>query len=208
MGRKERRKAQRAEEKRRKRREKQSARIPLVRRVVSIALDKIWALVVVVATLIGLYVVFRPHISVEPLITLNPVDPYTTQFNVKNENPMFGVYKINAVCWPRNMQSGNNFSVVSLGPLPNVHHEIPQLEAGASSTVDCPHVIGGIGAWSGAVVNAELELVVSYRQSWWPFSLQERYPFAARRDIQGAVHWVHTTPREEKSFNEILGKRN
>jgi hypothetical protein len=133
MGRKKRRQAERSEEKRRKQREKESPRIPLVRRIVSIALDKIWGLVVVVATLIGLYVVFRPHISVEPLIALNPVDPYTTQFKVKNENPMFGVYKVNAVCWPRNMQSGNNFSVVSLAPLPNVHHEIPQMEAGGAA---------------------------------------------------------------------------
>ena len=158
------------------------------------------------ATLIGLYVVFRPHVSVEPQIVLNPVDPYTTQFNVRNENPMFGIYKVNAVCWPRSMQSGNNFSVLSLTPLPNVHHEIPVLDAGASSTVDCPPAIGGLGAWSGAVVDAELELVVSYRQSWWPFSKEEHFPFAAKRDVQGAVHWVHITPREEKSFYELFGK--
>src|SRR5438128_11884425 len=131
MSRRKRRQAQGAEEKNKNQCEKESAGIPLVRRIASITLDKIWALVVVVATLIGLYVVFRPHISVEPLIALNPVDPYTTQFNVKNENPMLGVYRINAVCWPRNMQSSSNFGVVSLGPLPNVHHEIPQLEAGA-----------------------------------------------------------------------------
>src|SRR5260370_30620625 len=98
MGRKERRQAQRAEEKRRKQREKESARIPLVRRDVSIALDKIWALVVVVATLIGLYVVFRTHISVEPLITLNPVIPYPTQLHVKTTNPTFGFLKFNLFC--------------------------------------------------------------------------------------------------------------
>jgi hypothetical protein len=206
MNRRERRKAQRKQEKLRKQRQKEFAKLPLAHRLAKATLDKLWALILAVATLIGAYVVLPPRVSIEPLMALNPVDPYTTQFNLKNENSMFSIYNVNAVCWPRNMESGNGFSVVSPGPLNNVHHEIPFLESGASSTIDCPPVIGGIGRWSGAVVNAELEFVISYRQSWWPFLQQERHAFASRRDVQGAVHWVHTTPREEKSFAEILGK--
>ena len=166
----------------------------------------------IVALLVGLVsslVVFRPHVSIEPQISLNPVNPYTTQFNIKNESSVFDVHDIDAVCWPRNMESANGFSVVSLGPLANVHHKIRVLGAGLSSTVDCPPVIGGIGSYSGAVTEAELEILVSYRAAWWwPFLREERYPFAARRDVQGAVHWVHITPSDEKPFNEIFGKHN
>lgn len=138
--------------------------------------------------MVGGYATFRPHISIEPQIALNPVDPYTTQFNIKNENPVFDIYSINAVCWPRNIKSGNGFSVISPGLLVNVHHEILLLESGASSTVDCPSAIGGLGAWSGVVDYAELEILVSYKQSLWPFSREERFPFASKRDVQGAVH--------------------
>jgi len=208
MGRRERRQVQREQEKLKKWREKESLKVSLVHRLTALVVKNLWSWVVAGLTLIGGYAIFRPHVSIEPQIALNPVDPYTTQFSLKNENAMFSIYNINAVCWPRNMESGNGFSVISMAPLPNMHHEIPSLGSGASSTVDCPSAIGGVGRWSGAVVNAELELVISYKQSWWPFSQEERYPFASRRDIQGAVHWVHITPHEEKSFAEIFKKIN
>jgi hypothetical protein len=208
MGRKERRQAQRNKEKLRKQREKESLKLPLWRRLAKTLFSNLWALAVAALTLLGGYAIFRPHVSVEPQVALNPVDPYTTQFDIKNENSVFDIHNVDAVCWPRSMQSGNNFSVVSPVPLKNVHHEILLLEAGANSTVDCPPMIGGIGSYSGVVVNAELEIDVSYQQSWWPFSKGARYPFAARRDVQGAVHWVHITPHEEQSFAETFEKRN
>jgi len=208
MRRRERREAQRELEKLKKRLEKETPKVPAPLRL----LKNVWAMVGIVALLVGLVsslVVFRPHVSIEPQISLNPVNPYTTQFNIKNESSVFDVHDIDAVCWPRNMESANGFSVVSLGPLANVHHKIRVLGAGLSSTVDCPPVIGGIGSYSGAVTEAELEILVSYRAAWWwPFLREERYPFAARRDVQGAVHWVHITPSDEKPFNEIFGKHN
>jgi len=148
--------------------------------------------------LLGGWAVIRPHISVEPYIPLNPIDPYTTQFTVKNENALFEAHDINCVCWPRRMESSNRFSVLSLGPLPNVHHQIRALAPGASATVDCPPIIGGLGSYAGQVQYAELEIEVSYSQSWWPFGRGERFPFVSKRDVQGAVHWVHITPEEEK----------
>jgi len=208
MTRRERRQAQREQDKLKKQHQNESPRLSLVRRAAKRAWDNVWALVVAGLTLLGGYAIFRPHVSIEPGLALNPVDPYTTQFNIKNENSVFNIHSINAVCWPRTMQTTHNIGVVSIGQLPNVHHEIPLLEPGANSTVDCPPVIGGIGSYTGAVINAELEIDVSYKQSWWPFLKQERYPFAARRDVQGAVHWVHITPHEEKPFSELLGKHN
>jgi hypothetical protein len=149
-------------------------------------------------TVLTVYAVARPHVSVEPSISLNPVDPYTTQFTVKNENSIFEARDVHCVCWPRKMQTGHNIGVLSLGPLPNVQHTIPILSPGGSSTVDCPPVIGGLGAWTGEVLNAELEIVVSYKQSWWPLEITERNAFSAKRDSQHGVHWVHITPAEEK----------
>src|SRR2546427_9041913 len=77
---------------------------------------------------------------------------------------------------------------------------IPSLEPAGSSTVDCPPLIGGIGTYSGQVDFAELEIVVSYKQSWWPRAVAARYPFRAMRDVSKAVHWTHITPAEEKSI--------
>jgi hypothetical protein len=148
--------------------------------------------------LLGGYAVARPHVSVEPNLSLNPVDPYTTQFTVRNENSIFEVHAIHCVCWPRRMESGHGFSVLSFAPLPYMQHTIPTLGPGISSTVDCPSAIGGLGRWSGEVEDAELEIVVSYNQSWWPFGVTERNAFTAKKDSQHGVHWVHITPAEEK----------
>jgi hypothetical protein len=160
-----------------------------------------WNLVVVLSVIFGLpagYVLFKPHVSVEPLMSLDPVNPYTVQFNIKNENSLLEIHDINAVCWPRRMESGNGFSVLSLGPLPNIHREIASLAPGVSGTVDCPPVIGGIGRWSGQVADAELIIDVSYKQSFWFKRVEELFPFGSRRDVQGAVHWVHITGSDLK----------
>ncbi len=152
---------------------------------------------VVVVTLVGGYATFRRHVSVEPYVPLNPVDPYQTQFTIKNENGVFEVHDVRSVCWPRKMASGNGFSVISPAPLQNVSREIPSLEPSESSTVDCPPVIGGIGTYSGEATNAELEIDVSYKQSFWLGTKTERYAFRAMTDTSKAVHWVHITPAEE-----------
>jgi hypothetical protein len=150
--------------------------------------------------LLGGYAILRPHVSVEPYISLNPVNPYLAQFTVKNESALFDVTSLDCVCWPRTMSSRNGFSIVSPGPLQNMHQMIPVLKPGLSSTVDCPQVIGGIGSHSGKVDYAELEIVTSYKQSGWPFTQAERHPFAAMTDSQGAVRWVPITPERERSL--------
>ena len=160
-----------------------------------------WLFVAAGLSLLSVYAgSLRPHISVEPSIALNPVDPYATQFTVKNENRVFDAHDIECACWPRQMSSENGFSVLSFAPLQKLTRKIAVLTPGMSSTIDCPPVIGGIGTYSGEVHQAELEIDVSYKQSWWPFAQGERYPFAALRDIGKAVHWVHITPDQEKPF--------
>jgi hypothetical protein len=158
----------------------------------------LWAVAAAGVALLSGYSLFRPHVSVEPYIALNPANPYSTQFSIKNESRLFEVHSVDCVCWPRQMESGNGFSVISPAPLQKMRHTIAVLRPGTSTTIDCPPIIGGLGTWSGEVLHAELEIDVSYRQSWWPFAQNERYPFTAVRDVQKAVHWVHITPDQEK----------
>jgi hypothetical protein len=156
------------------------------------------------STLLGLgalvitYATLRVNLSVEPTLTLNPVDPYKTQFTIKDENAIVGVHDIDSVCWPRVMESGNGFSVRSLGPLNKIHHLTSRLEPGGSDTIDCPPVIGGIGTYSGQVTYADLEIVVSFTQEWWRCRRTARYAFRTMKDSDNTVHWLHITPDEEK----------
>ena len=148
-----------------------------------------WGLFLSIITLAGGYALLHPRISVEPNLLLNPTNPYSTQFTVTNESAMFDVHDADFVCWPRQLRTNHNIGVVSFTPLANVHRLIPRLGPGESSTVDCPAVMGGIGAWTGQVDKAELEIVATYRQDWWPIRTV-RYPFRAITDSGSAVHWV------------------
>ncbi len=73
--------------------------------------------------------------------------------------------------------------------MPHLNHQMKILTPGASSTVDCPPVIGGLGTYSGQVLYAELEIEVFYSQSWWPFAQSERFPFLSKRDVD-----LHRSP--------------
>lgn len=159
----------------------------------------LWLALTFVPVAIG-YATMRVNLSVEPTVLLNPADPYKTQFNLKNENQFVSAYDIDSVCWPRSMDSGNGFSVRTLTPLAKLHHVTKSLEPGGSDTIDCPPVIGGIGAWSGQVTSAELEIVVSFGQWFWPLRRTSRYAFRAMQDTDKTVHWLHITPDEEKAI--------
>jgi hypothetical protein len=128
-------------------------------------------------TILGGWALIRPNVSVEPYIPLNPVDPYSTQLIVKNENGVFEAHDINCVCWPRQMQSGNWFQRAQHWGPSQPASSNKNLPPGASSTIDCPSVIGGVGTYSGQVLYADLEIEVSFWGSWWPFTRNERYPF-------------------------------
>jgi hypothetical protein len=51
----------------------------------------LWGIIIGVLTLAGGYALFYPHVSVEPGIVLNPVEPFSTAFTIKNENSLLAV---------------------------------------------------------------------------------------------------------------------
>ncbi len=79
------------------------------------------------------------------------------------------------------------------------------LDAGASSTVDCPSVIGGIGAWSAAVMNANLDEWSLIGNPGGHF--RDKNAFHLSRDVMFTELSIGFTPYE-KPFNQIFGKRN
>ena len=144
------------------------------------------------------YALFRPHVSVEPTLLLNPVNPFSTEFTVKNESKILAVHDLTSICWTKSVETSNNIRIWAPGRFERVQREIPILEPLASSTIDCPPVIGGLGTYTGAVLSAEIEIRISYKQSGWPSVQIEDYPFTGVRDIHNSVHWMHITRPEQK----------
>ncbi len=144
------------------------------------------------------YALFRPHVSVEPTLLLNPVNPFSTEFTVKNESKILAVHDLTSICWTKSVETSNNIRIWAPGRFERAQREIPILEPLASSTIDCPPVIGGLGTYTGAVLSAEIEIRISYKQSGWPSVQIEDYPFTGVRDIHNSVHWMHITRPEQK----------
>jgi hypothetical protein len=135
-----------------------------------------------------------PHVSLEPDSPLNPQDPFSAQFRVTNENQLFTIRNLTGSCYFVDVVTDHNVGISALGrPLTKV---IPGLEPRQGSTIDCPSIIGGIGAGAGNVTKAKIVLQISYRQNWWPFAELETYPFEGMRDAQGFVRWFHRAPSE------------
>ncbi len=158
----------------------------------------LWSLVGAVLSVAAGYALFHPHVSVEPGLLLNPVDPFSTAFTIKNENNLFAVKGLNSICWTQSVTTSNNIRVWAPAPFQKVQHTISVLEPLASSTIKCPPVMGGLGSYTGAVLEAHIEVHLSYKQAWWPWPKTERYPFRSVVDSRGGVHWIHITPAEER----------
>ncbi len=88
-------------------------------------------LLTLVLALLGVasgYALFHPHVSVEPGLVLNSVDPFSTAFTIKNENSVFTVYDIKSICWTQGVNTSNNIRVWGPGPPERTQFAIPVLE--------------------------------------------------------------------------------
>ena len=158
----------------------------------------LWGTILGLLTLAGGYALLYPHVSVEPGIVLNPVEPFSTAFTIKNENSLLAIKNLDATCWTQSVTTANHIRVIAPGQFQHVQQSIPLLEPLAPSTIGCPAVMGGLGSYAGAIQEAHIEILLSYRQDWWPWTKKERYPFKSVVDSQGGVHWVHITAAEER----------
>jgi hypothetical protein len=155
-----------------------------------------WKLVAGVMAIFGWFVLFHPHVSLEPDRPLNPGDPFSTLFRVKNESKLFAIRDLTSTCHTIDVITSHNVGISGIArPLLRT---IPLMEPQSSSTIDCPPMIGGLGAGAGNVLKAEIVIDVSYRQNWWPSQQKEQFPFVGVRDSQNAVSWSHRTLSELK----------
>jgi hypothetical protein len=158
----------------------------------------LWGIIIGLLTLAGGYALFYPHVSVEPGIVLNSVEPFSTAFTIKNENSLLAVKKLDAICWTQSVTTANHIRIIAPGQFQHVQQSIPLLGPLAPSTIGCPPVMGGLGSYAGVIQEAHIEILLSYRQDWWPWIKKERYPFMSVVDSQGGVHWIHITAAEER----------
>ena len=150
-----------------------------------------------VAALLGLaagWFFFHPQVSLHPEQTMNPGNPFTTQFTVTNEGN-FEVHEVTAICLIGEVKTANNIEGRGFS-FPPVNKYIPRLKRKQPSTVECPAALSELGEDAGNVVSADILMAVFYYQAWWPGRQNENYRFEGKVDSQGIVHWIPRTVSE------------
>jgi hypothetical protein len=154
----------------------------------------LWTLVAAVLAMLAGFALFRPQVSLEPDLLLNPGDPFSTQFSVTNLNRIFTAKDLQPACYTLFVRTSNDVELRGLPPRPSP--VIPALEPGEKTTIDCPPWIGGMGAGAGNVLAAYIEIDISYKQDGWPLTRTQRFPFKGMVDSKNGVHWTHRTPSD------------
>jgi len=133
-------------------------------------------------TLIGLAYQFRPQILVERDITLNPSDPFSTQFRITNTGVVFPVHNVRVSCTLNSPMFTNvTFSKGSASVL----------RAQDSMTTDC-----GLRADHYPYLTG-LELSVSFQLPILKWSLRTAKHLINMRDSEGTLHWVQQPETKE-----------
>lgn len=171
-------------------------------------LGRLWSLILVALALVGYYAVVKPHVSVDPQVTLNPVDPFTTEFVVTNDSSAFSIRQLEFTCWSPSTKTSHNIQIwspVAQEKRTGIIQDIGPKEKG---TIECPSLTGGIGTFLGDVTSSQLVIIFSYKQNFWPFKQEERHPFKAERDSQGGQRWFPVTPDQEENSSPPMPHSN
>jgi hypothetical protein len=152
------------------------------------------SLVLGAATILGAWASLRPHVSLEQSTLLDPSDPFSAQFTLTNESYVLGVRDVTSNCYVLSVITSNNVGIEAWGR--NLPRTIPLLSPRGTTTVDCPPLIGGLGAGAGTVKKAKIVMTISYRQDWWWNRTSEQYPFLGLLDSQNVLRWTHRSPSE------------
>ena len=130
---------------------------------------------------------FRFDVSIDPYLTLNPNDPLETRFVLTNQ----GSYTINKVrysCEFPGMKIPGVPAEDNVVGMNTVMFEQPEMEAHEKVSLYC----GGSSMTAEWLNPTEpmLQIRVSYRPSFWPFTKEGSARFLLKTDRQGSAHWL------------------
>jgi len=150
----------------------------------------VWKVVIggSIAAILGIFTqpFFRPMVSVSYESALDPRNPFTIPFRVKNDWVM-PLYDMTFVCRLDHVRMGNNeFVGGEVGKSPPT--SIPRLDAKAETTIPC---YNSIQAGAKSISFAEVSFPITYRPyRWLPFRYTDTRLFYAERDANGTLRWL------------------
>jgi hypothetical protein len=139
-----------------------------------------WAGILAIIAIAGAYYQFRPNISIEAEATLNPNNPYSTQFRVTNS----GLLNLNDISFGASFNNTPGLSGFTL-QAPNAGlGPIASLAPGESATRSIPVLEIGFRG------EHDIELVVHYRATFYG-RRTTTVRFVSKADSEGHLRWFH-----------------
>jgi hypothetical protein len=149
-----------------------------------------WSVIAIGLALLGGWKVLRPVVHVDPYIQLDPTSPFSERFKVSNDG-FFSIYDVQVRCIILNAAVTRGGGVENT-TVTNYGIDRKVLEAADSTTVDCA-LDRFVRFPIDKYVSADIEIVISFKPSWYPWHKQKTARFSGQLDTQGNVRWVYGT---------------
>jgi hypothetical protein len=147
---------------------------------------------------IGWFGQFWPTVSIEPSSPLDPFDPYSTTFYIKNEN-LLPMQNTETACVASVYETKELRFIETPNGLSGFREAIPWLQRGERYPFRCyqnytpagdPVEYLGSEVFSRQLVQAETQIQVTYKIRFVPFlRFQQRRRFVAAADLNGSFSW-------------------
>lgn len=149
----------------------------------------LWSILAGVITLAGGWTIVRPVLHVDPYVQLDPASPFSERFKVSNDG-FFAIYDVDVRCHIIKTVTADGRIV---GDVTLVHFGSYRkvIEAATSATIDCPLTSGFIAIPNAKYVSAEIQLIIGFTPSWYPWPKEKTIKFSGQLDSQGSVRWVY-----------------
>jgi hypothetical protein len=131
----------------------------------------------------------RPKLSASPQVTLEPPNPFSTAFVVKNESSIFPLRDLRTGCDGSAVMVATKTQVVR----PKVEIGMGRLEhlpLRQSFTTYCRVNLGLAPELEQNISGLEITLKIAYSAPFIPFRLHDEYPFSYAVAKDGQLHWL------------------
>jgi hypothetical protein len=156
---------------------------------------KVFAFVVIViATVLGLYEVLLPRLSVSQIEPLNPSDPFTARLTIRNSG-YFSVYNVEVKCVEHDVTTERRATMRGFTIIPGSDRSFAEIAPDQSATVYCP--VSGVFAFESPVKKADMEFIFDYRPEYLFWRRTSRFRFVTVRTSDGTLRWIEQPPLQK-----------
>ncbi len=143
------------------------------------------------STLIG-YFVLLPDISISPMASRDPKQPFESHFFISNNSP-FSLYGLSYICEETDLAGPNWKYRDIIRPMADIKTEI---FAKSNYSLYCGAYINGYiqptppDDIAYALTSGRLNIYLHFTLSFWPFEIIKGFGFELRRDREGNALWL------------------